>query len=128
MYNHLLYFLYWIINVAVLYSSKFVFAQNIVLGNYRFTPLEAAIYSGFWVTFFVWVAWDFAIARGLKFESKLVTFGYFTIINIFAFWVVSRIALYMGFGITHYFWVLPLAVVAFLLQRITYRLVVGKKA
>ena len=128
MYNHLLYFTYWLFNSAVLYGASALFPSEVVLGNWRFGGLESAIYAGFWETFFIWVLWDFALAKGVKFDSGVVTFGYFWTANIFAFWLVSRFSEYAGLGITSYLWALTLGLVAYLMQRFAWRIVVGKKA
>jgi len=100
-----------------------IFPGNIVLGNWRFSPIEAAIYAGFCATFFIWVLWDFAISRGVEFDTKIVIFGYFWTANIFSFWLVSRFSQYAGFGISRYFWALILAFIAFFVQRFIYNLV-----
>src|SRR3972149_11378843 len=127
MYNHLLYFSYWIVNVLVLYTFTFLAPGSVVLGNWRFSPVESAIYAGFWVTFFVWVLWDFAIAKGVKFDSALVTLGYFWSANIFAFWLVSRFSEFAGFGIASYLWAVVVALGAYFAQRIVRKLVVGNR-
>lgn len=127
MYNHLLYFSYWIVNSLALYVFTLIAPGNVVLGNWRFSPIEAAIYAGFWVTFLVWVLWDFAMAKGVNFDTGLVTLGYFWSANIFAFWLVSRFSEYAGFGITNYLWAIVIALFAYILQRFTWRVVVGKK-
>ena len=126
MYNHVLYFLYWLINSLVLYLFHLGIPSNIVLGNYRFGPFESTIYAGFWVTFFIWVLWDFAIAKNLKFDSKLVKFGYFWLVNAFSFWLVARFSHIAGFGITNFYWVFAIGLVTFLLQSLVWRLVVKK--
>lgn len=128
MYNHLLYFCYWLINAAVLYVFALLFQGNVVLGNWRFSPVESAIYAGFWVTFFIWVLWDFAIAKGVKFDSSAVTLGYFWIGNAFSLWIVARFSQYAGLGVSSYFWVLVVGLVAYILQRLVRRMVVGKKS
>jgi hypothetical protein len=126
MYNHLLYFTYWLFNSVVLYVFGLIFPTNVVLGNWRFSPIEAAIYAGFWVTFFVWVLWDFAIAKGIKFDTGIVTLGYFWSANIFAFWIVSRFSQYAGLGITSYLWALAIGIVAYVTQRLAWSLIVGR--
>ena len=128
MYNHLLYFSYWIVNAVVLYVFSIWFGGDVVLGNWRFGALESAIYSGFWVTFLLWSFWDFAIAKGVKFDSALVTLGYFWSANIFAFWLVSRFSEFAGFGIASYLWAIAIALFAYIVQRLTRRFVVGRKA
>lgn len=127
MYNHLLYFAYWIFDSIVIYLFGLAFPGSIVLGNWRFGPIEAAVYAGFWVTFFVWVLWDFAIAKSIKFDMGIITLGYFWSANIFAFWVVSRFSQYLGFGITRYFWAILIGLVAYLVQRFAWNIIVGDK-
>lgn len=125
MYNHLLYFTYWLVNSLVLYAIS-SFSNDVVLGNWRFGALEAAIYAGFWVTFFVWAMWDFAIAKGVKFDTGFVTLGYFWLVNAFSFWIVARFSEFTGLGITSFYWAFIIGLGAYLVQRITRSLVVGK--
>ena len=126
MYNHLLYFSYWLGNSIILYIFNVIFPGGVVLGNWRFGPIEAAIYAGFWVTFFVWVLWDFAIAKGVKFDSMATTVGYFWAANIFGVWIVSRFSQYAGFGMASYLWAIAIGLGAFLIQRLARRLIVNK--
>jgi hypothetical protein len=124
MYNHLLYFTYWLGNTLVLYIFSLVFPANVILGNYRFSPIESAIYAGFWVTFFVWVLWDFALAKGVKFDSMIVTLGYFWAANIFGYWLVSRFSQVAGFGISGYIWAFAIGLGAYFVQRLGWKLIV----
>jgi hypothetical protein len=124
MYNHLLYFAYWFANALILFVFASLFPGDVVLGNWRFSAVEAAIYSGFWVTFFVWIMWDFAMARKLKFDVGAVTLGYFWLVNTFAFWVVARFPAYSGLGITSYFWAFAIGLGAYLVQRIAWKWIV----
>lgn len=126
MYNHLLYFLYWVINSLVLYLFSLLVPSYVILGNYRFGGIESAVYAGFWITFFVWAFWDFALAKGLKFESSVVTLGYFWLVNAFAFWIVSRFSQIAGFGVSNYLWTFTLGLVAYIFQRIAWRLVLKR--
>lgn len=128
MYNHLLYFSYWIINSLVLYVFSSIGSPNVVLGNWRFGPIEACIYAGFWITFIVWSLWDFAMARGVKFDVGIVTFGYFWTANIFSFWLVSRFSQYAGFGVANYLWILLMALAAFFIQRLAWKVIVRKSS
>jgi len=47
MYNHLLYFVYWLFDSIIIYVFGLVFPTSVVLGNWRFGPIEAAILFGF---------------------------------------------------------------------------------
>ncbi len=124
MYNHILYFSYWIIDSLVLLITNLLFPNLIVLGNWRFNSIESAIYSGFWVTFFIWSLWDFAIAKKLKFDSKVVTLSYFWVVTAFSYWVVSRFSQIAGFGIKNYMLTFAIAAVALVFQRLAWRVIV----
>lgn len=110
----------------VLYVFGLIFPGAVVLGNWRFSPIESAVYAGFWVTFFVWILWDFALAKGVNFDTGLVTLGYFWSANVFAFWLVSRFSQYAGLGITNYLWAFAIGLVAYMVQRLAWKLVVGR--
>ena len=124
MYNHILYFSYWVIDSIVLLVFNLLFPSSVVLGNWRFNSIESAIYAGFWVTFFIWTLWDFAIAKKLKFDSKLVTLGYFWIVTSFSYWLVSRFSQIAGFGIKNYLMAFLIAAVALFFQRIAWSFIV----
>ena len=127
MYNHILYFLFWVINIAVLYFFGLLFPNSVVLANYRFSPLESAIYAGFWVVFITWIFWDFGIARKLQFENTIVRWGYFFMVNAFSFWIVSKFAQYIGFGIFHYYVTFALGGIALIFQSMVWALILKKK-
>ena len=117
MYNHLLYFTYWFFNSLVLYAFSLIVPGDVILGNWRFSSIESSIYAGFWITFFIWVLWDFAIAKGVKFDSMTVTMGYFWLVNAFSFWIVARFSEMAGFGISGYYWAFVIGLAAYLLPK-----------
>lgn len=125
MYNHLLYLAYWIVNAAVLFFTSLLIPA-VRLGGGRFNSIESAFYAGFWLTFLIWVFWDFAIARKFNFESKTVNFSYFLLVNFISIWVISRFSSLTGFALTNYAWALVIALAAVLLQKIGWRLVVKR--
>lgn len=126
MYNHQLYLLYWTVNSVVLYFAAMFFPIALSLGGGRFVPIEAAIYSGFWMTFVVWIMWDFMIAKRVNLEPEYVGFIFFLLINIVGVWTVARFTHYSGIQITNFAWVCILAVCANILQRIVRSILVSK--
>lgn len=126
MYNHLLYLLYWLINSLVIYAIGLNFSDSVVLGSYRLLPIEAAIYSGFWLTFFVWAMWDFIFSRGVKLEPAPLGFLYFFFVNSLGVWIISRYGAYTGLGIVNFGWAFLVGAVADLFQRVTWKLVVER--
>lgn len=128
MYNHILYLSYWLINTLLLYILYSIFPENIVLGTWKFTALEAAIYSSFWVTFVVWTAWDFIYSRQSKvvLEGGLVTNLYFWAINTMGVWIVARFPGFTGMGISSYVWAFVIGGIFNVFQRFTLGLILGR--
>jgi len=128
LYNHVLYLVYWLVNSAALYLFSFVFTDGVILGNYRFNPIESALYAGFWVTVFLWAMWDFVYARGAKLGSEAGTDLIFWGINSVAVWLVSRFSHIAGFGISSFLWAFILGGVVTFIQRLTWKMFVEKKS
>ncbi|MBI5044623.1 MAG: hypothetical protein HZC02_01745 [Candidatus Levybacteria bacterium] len=126
MYNHLLYLGYWIVNSLLLYLLSF-FLPDINLGNDRLRLIESAIYAGFWLTFCVWVWWDFTIARKIRFGKAASLLAFF-IINCFGLLAVSRFSFMTGFTIDLSFWIFVVGAIMTLCQRVVWRVIVGKSS
>jgi hypothetical protein len=99
-YNHKLYLGFWLINFSVIFLFGWVFPSDIVLGNWKFSALEGAIYSSFWLTFFVWTAWDFIFSRGIKYKAGLIAWIYFFLVNSLAIWLIARFSHILAMGIS----------------------------
>lgn len=123
MYNHLMYFAYWMINSLVLYLAGWAIPNNVLLGNWRFNSIESSIYAGFWLTFLIWACWDFAIARKFNLKNKTATFVFFLLVNAISIWVVSRFSNITGFELTNYQWAFAIGFVITLLQRVPWKFV-----
>ena len=65
------------------------------LGVNKFTPIEAAVYSGFWMVFIMWVVWDFSLARGFKLGRE-TGWIYFLAANVLAVMAVSVFSTFTG--------------------------------
>lgn len=111
--NRLLYIFFW---PLLLFLAASVFTIDVVLGTYRFSTLEAAVYSGFWVTFLAWVVWDFVKARGISLNNRIVTVAILWLANSAAVWIVARFAHITGLGISSYRWALLLGLIVALAQ------------
>ena len=114
--DHILYLGWWLVTSIVLYIISTVSSGNVVLGTFKYTIGEAAVYAGFWATFLVWLFWDFAQARGWNLKGTFQTFVFFWILNIAAIWLVARFAPITGVGITSYVWAIIVAFVVDLAQ------------
>jgi hypothetical protein len=98
----------------------------VVTGNFRFTALEASIYASFWLTFIVWMGWDFIFSRGIKYDTGTITWVYFWILNTLGIWLVARFAYTLGFGISNWVWAVTLGLIAVFLQKIARGFVVKR--
>ena len=129
MYNHILYLVYWLLSSIIVYLAFVVFPDNVVLGNARLGPIDSAIYSGFWITFFVWSMWDFILARGARTDEPVTAVLFFWVVNSIGIWLVARMAHFTGLGLASFFWALILGAVIDILQRLSWKLVTsqGKK-
>jgi hypothetical protein len=111
--NRLLYIFFW---PLLLFLAASIFTVDVVIGTYRFSGLEAAVYSGFWITFLAWVIWDFVKARGISLNNKALAITVLWLANSAAVWIVARFAHLTGLGISSYRWALLLGLVVALAQ------------
>lgn len=127
MYNHLLYFGYWIINAVVLFLTGYLLPE-VRLGSWRFSSIEASLYAGFCLTFLVWVWWDFALARRFDFNKKNRVFLFFLCVNYFSLLVISRFEWMTGFSVSSYLWAFVISLVATSMQQVIHSLIVRKRS
>ena len=127
MYNHKLYLAFWLVNGLIIYLFGLIFPANVVLGNWKFTALEAAIYSSFWLTFVVWVGWDNIYSRGVKYQTGVITWVYFWIVNALGVWIIARIAYILALGISNLLWAIMIGTVAVIGQKIVWSLVTRRE-
>jgi len=126
-YNHTLYLLFWAFNSAVVLFVSTLFPEAVVLGNFRFTPTESALYSGFWMTVILWAMWDFVHAKGVSITKTAGAFWVFFAMNFVAVWLVSRFSHIAGLGIVSFAWALLIALIANLVQRIVFEIVTARQ-
>jgi len=126
MYEHILFLLYWLLNSLALYLLGLIFPSSVVLGNFRLLPIEASIYAGFWLTFFVWTMGDYVSIGKVTLEPFALRFIFFFFVNSLGIWIISRYANYAGLGIASFWWALLLGGVTDLLQSASWKLL-GKR-
>jgi hypothetical protein len=125
MYNHLLYLLYWAVNAGVLYLLFRVWPQSVVLGVNKFVAGEAAVYGGFWLTFIVWVIWDFAIGQEFRLDNN-AAWIYFLAANVLGVWVVTRLSGVTGVRVDGLEWIVVTALALNWVQRTVWTKLVGR--
>lgn len=121
-----LFFVFWLFNFLSIYLLGLAFPNMIVLGNFRLTPMEASIYSGFWLTFFVWTMKEYMSVRKVEFEPPSLMHYYLFVVNCLGIWIVSRYSQYTGLGITSFWWAFVLGGAAEILQLVTWT-IFGKR-
>lgn len=126
MYNHLLYLSFWAINTLILIVAGIFGSAYVELGSSRFNNVEAGVYAGFWITFIIWVFWDFSIGRRYNLGMKYRSFAFFFLVNIFAFWSVSIFNKWIGYSLINLYLVFVIAFIATALQRMVKRVIVKK--
>ena len=120
------FFLFWLLNLLSIRLLWIIFPNMIVLGNWRLTPMEAALYAGFWLTFFVWTMKEYLIVRNVKFEPPVLMHRFSFVVNCLGVWIISRYSQYTGLGITSFWWALVLGGAAYLFQLVVWT-VIGKR-
>lgn len=127
MYNHLLFFGYWLINTAVLFlAGSLLPPEYIHLGSWRFGAVEACFYAGFFLTFLIWIWWDFALARKFDFDKKVTVFLFFLFVNYFSLLVVARFSYITGFEAYNYLWTFIIALGTTSMQRVIRRVIIQR--
>lgn len=121
MQSSVFFLLLWLVDSLCIHLLGLVFPNMIVLGNWRFLPVEASIYAGFWLTFFVWTMNDYMSVRKVKLEPFSLKFLYFFIVDSLGVWIISRFSQYVGLGITSVWWALIIGVVAETFQLLSWR-------
>ena len=105
--------LYWFLNSVFIYFASVIAPDNFVLGTYRYSPLAAAVLSGFVLTILVWHTKPLVSTLGLKnLKGRERMFVFYWLVNSLAIWLVARLPSAFGFGISAFYWafVLGLAI------------------
>ena len=108
--EHLAFLLSWLVTSLLLYLAHIIFPGSVVLGTYKFTVVDALIYSGFWISFLNWAIKDMVIVRGIHPESKFGSLVFYILAGSLTVWMVARFAPYTGLGLVSYRWALLLGV------------------
>jgi hypothetical protein len=126
MQSSIFFLLLWLVDFLSIHLLGLVFPNMIVLGNWRFSGIEASIYAGFWLTFFVWMMGEYMTVREVEFKSSLPRFVFLFFINSLGVWIVSRYSQYAGLGITSFWWAFVLGGVTSTLQLVSWNVLEKK--
>lgn len=94
---------YWITNTIVIGIVSSLVPRDVVLGNQHIAPFWASILSGFiFATFMILV--KPTIEMTIHSLEKQHVWGLVVLSNVVGVWILTRVALLAGLGITAFFW------------------------
>ncbi len=106
----------WLGNTVIFLLASAVFGNNVVLGNERISGPLAAVVAGLILTVLTSLVPLVVAKSGHKIKDKNIWAGIFLVANIIIVWLIKRLAIVTGLGISNNFYVLILAVVLMLAQ------------
>ncbi len=113
----------WLTNTLLLYVASTLYPLNYVLGNYRFSALQAAFLSGFAWTLFTWIVKPLVTKFNVKISGFWMNSGFYIAANFVALWVTARMAPVVGFGVSSFTYVLALVLIAEVAQVLVWSVV-----
>ena len=107
---------FWVANSVLLLVASAIFGNNVVLGNDKLSIPMAAVFSGFILTALTSLVQPVVKKSGYKIKNENAWPVIFLVANFVIIWVIKRLAIVTGFGISSFWYVLILAVVATAVQ------------
>ncbi len=121
------FFILWLVNVVLLFAGVSLLPENYTLGNSFLTPLQAAVISGLVWNLVLWYTGPFFKDLEIKMkESWQMMLGYM-FMNFGTLWLLARLAVISGLGVSNWTYVLGLAIVANIAQYFVWQSLVSKK-
>jgi hypothetical protein len=90
--------------------------ERYALGNDIFTPLQAALFTGFVWNWVLWLIEPAFKDLEIKLDNPMFMMGAYFVVNFASIWLLARFAVLTGFGVFSYVWVFALALVANFVQ------------
>lgn len=113
--NQLVYFVIsWVATGLVLWVFPLVWRDSVVLGNDRLSPFAAAVVAAFIINLVVAVVDPVLRAAGVK-SMQLQGLTYL-VVDVALVWIIARLALYTGFGISKWIVAVIIAVILWVVQ------------
>ena len=106
----------WLVNSVILFLAASYYPTHFVLGNVAISRLTAGIFAGFLITFLCRLAKPIIGKFGLKLKGRIKMLGFYWLINSLAIWLVARLSIISGFGISAFYWAFALGIVTTLAQ------------
>lgn len=101
---------FWVVNTVVLLVANAIFGGNVVVGNQSISTGLSAIFAGLVLTVLIPLAPKAVEKSGYKIKKNIWP-GIFLGLNIVILWILKRLAVVTGFGISSILWVIILAII-----------------
>ena len=101
---------FWVVNTVVLLGANAIFGGNVVVGNQSISTGLSAIFAGLILTALIHLAPIAVEKSGYKIKNQNVLPAIFLASNVVVLWVLKRLAVVTGLGISSILWVIILAI------------------
>ena len=101
---------FWVVNTVVLLVANSIFGGNVVVGNQSISTGLSAIFAGLVLTALIPLAPKAVEQTGYKIKNQNVWPAIFLALNVVVLWILKRLAVVTGFGISSILWVIILAI------------------
>ena len=101
---------FWVVNTVVLLIANAIFGGNVVVGNQSISTGLSAIFAGLVLTALIPLAPQAVEKSGYKIKNQNVLPAIFLASNVVVLWVLKRLAVVTGLGISSILWVIILAI------------------
>ena len=102
---------FWVVNTVVLLIANAIFGGNVAVGNQSISTGLSAIFAGLVLTALIPLAPKAVEKSGYKIKNQNIWPAIFLASNIVVLWILKRLAVVTGLGISSILWVIILAIV-----------------
>jgi uncharacterized membrane protein YvlD (DUF360 family) len=114
------FFIFWFVNSIILYLAVLIMPAYFVLGSSTMTVWGGVFVAGFTWTLIVWLLKPF-IFLFKKLKGTVAMFVFYLVLNFVALWLTARLGPIVGFGTTRFIWLIPVAIVANIVQYLIWK-------
>ncbi len=107
-----LFTLYWLANTAMLYLANVLLPAHFTLGNNLFSTMQATVFTAFIWNVVIWNGESWFKDLELQSKSPMVMMLQYLGLNFATLWLLARLAVLTGFGVSSFLYVLGLAFIA----------------
>ena len=102
---------FWVVNTVVILIAGTIFGGNVVVGNISISTGLSAIFAGLILTALIPLTPIAVEKAGYKIKNQNIWPVIFFASNLVVLWILKRLAMVTGLGISSILWVIILAVI-----------------